>query len=299
MVTSNTYQDAQARVDTMAPESAERLAAVLDVPRAFRAGDELPLLWHWAYFSDTVPQSELAADGHPRRTDPAMERFPRRMAAGGSVRHLGALVVGRPAKRYSFLDELTEKQGRTGPLLFANWRHVIEQGGSTVREERQTVVYRPARDETTESGRPADGGRRAEDPGPRAKSRQPRPSHRPDKCRRGWSLSTAPMLFRFSAVTWNAHRIHYDWPYATGSEGYPGLVVHGPLLACLLGLEASHELGEPAQIEFRALAPVFVDDQVEIFIEHYGPGRLTVQARRHDGAVAMSLVASLAAELQG
>ena len=98
----------------MAPENAERFAAVLDQPQAFRPGDELPLLWHWAYFAEIVGQSGLGADGHPFRSDALAERFPRRMAAGGSVDRRGPLRVGRPATRYSHLEEITEKQGRTG-----------------------------------------------------------------------------------------------------------------------------------------------------------------------------------------
>ena len=278
-MSSGSDDETHARVDSMAPESAERLAAVLDVPRAFRTGDELPLLWHWAYFSGAVPQSELGADGHPTGADGATERFPRRMAAGGSVRRLGALVVGRPAKRYSLLEDLTEKQGRSGPLLFANWRHTIEQDGSPVREERQTVVYRPAPAGLTENaGTTLKTGSAAVEPAP-------------ERAARRSVTFDSTMLFRFSAVTWNAHRIHYDWPYATGTEGYPGLLVHGPLLACLLALEASRELGEPGQVEFRAVAPVFVGDRVEIFGDRNGPGKFTAEARRDDGGVAMSLVA--------
>jgi hydroxyacyl-ACP dehydratase HTD2-like protein with hotdog domain len=289
-VSSGRDQGDQARVDSMAPESAERLADVLDVPRTFRTGDELPLLWHWAYFSDAVPQSMLAPDGHPWRTDAALERFPRRMAAGGSVRRLGALVVGRPAERHSFLEDLTEKQGRSGPLMFANWCHAIEQGGYTVREEHQTVVYRPSPEQQGQGRRPSDGARAVKEP-PSKAAPPPVPT-------RSVTFDTA-MLFRFSAVTWNAHRIHYDWPYATGPEGYPGLVVHGPLLACLLELEARREVGEPGRVDFRALAPIFVDDRVEISSTRSGPGRSTVEARRADGEVAMSLVASVAADELG
>jgi len=288
-----------ARVDTMAPESAERLAAVLDVPRAFRPGDELPLLWHCAYFSDAGPQSTLAADGHPRRTDAALERFPRRMAAGGSVRRLGALVVGQPAKRLSLLDELTEKQGRSGPLLFANWCHIIEQGGSTVREERQTIVYRPALDEPAVNGGPTGGARPSEERSGTAQIQGVLSGATPPQLPMRSVTFDSTTLFRFSAVTWNAHRIHYDWPYATGTEGYCGLVVHGPLLACLLGLEASREIGEPGQVDFRALAPVFVGDRVEIFGTRSDPGRFTVEARLPGDEVAMSLVASVPADVQG
>ncbi len=258
----------------MAPENAERFAAVLDRPRAFRPGDELPLLWHWAYFAETVGQSELGADGHPRRNDALAERFPRRMAAAGSVDRIGPLCVGRPATRYSYLEETTEKHGRTGPLLFAVWRHSVEQDGRTVLEERKTLVYRPALVRSPEGGS-----------SPR--ETVVRPSSGP---RRTLTFDAA-LLFRFSAVTWNAHRIHYDQPYATDLEGYPGLVVHGPLLAAELALEASHEIGKLAHIDFRVRASVFVDDRIEVFGQKCGQSRFSAEARRADGTVAMSLEA--------
>ncbi len=99
----------------------------------------------------------------------------------------------------------------------------------------------------------------------------------------------AALLFRFSAVTWNAHRIHYDHPYATRSEGFPGLVVHGPLVAAELALEASREIGKLAHIEFRVRAPVFVDDRIEAFGQKSGRSRFSAEARRADGTLAMSL----------
>ena len=260
----------------MAPENAERFAAVLDEPRAFRPGDELPLLWHWAYFAEIVGQSGLGADGHPFRRDALAERFPRRMAAGGSVDRRGPLRVGRPATRHSHLEEITEKQGRTGPLLFAVWRHSVVQEGRTVLEESQTLVYRPPLEEARGGGS-----------GPRAAPREGviRPQY---SLRRTLSFDAA-LLFRFSAVTWNAHRIHYDHPYATQSEGFPGLVVHGPLVAAELALEASREIGRLAHIEFRVRAPVFVDDRVEAFGQKSGLARFSAEARLADGTLAMSL----------
>jgi 3-methylfumaryl-CoA hydratase len=260
----------------MAPENAERFAAVLDEPRAFRSGDEVPLLWHWAYFAEIVGQSELGADGHPRRGSALAERFPHRMAASGSVDRVGPLCVGRPATRHSYLEETTEKHGRTGPLLFAVWRHSIEQDGRTVLEERQTLVYRPSL-----AGAPGGGS-------------YPREPGRDGVIGPGYSLRRtltfdAALLFRFSAATWNAHRIHYDHPYATRSEGFPGLVVHGPLVAAELALEASREIGKLAHIEFRVRAPVFVDDRIEAFGQKSGRSRFSAEAWRADGTLAMSL----------
>jgi 3-methylfumaryl-CoA hydratase len=270
-------QQAYTRTDSMAPENAERLAAVLDAPRSFRPGDRLPLLWHWAYFPEVVAYAALGPDGHPVRADALAERLPRRMAASGSVDQLARLVVGRHAVRRSHLVDLTEKQGRSGPLAFANWRHIVEQDGQAVLDERQTLVYR-------EGPRLAEGGRGTGD----VVKATPGQSH--GTVRRSVDFDTA-MLFGFSAVTWNAHRIHYDWPYATRKEGYPGLVVHGPMLAALLALEAERDLGELKRAEFRAQAPVFVNESVDIVGEVSASGTFTGQVRRADGTIAMSMVA--------
>jgi 3-methylfumaryl-CoA hydratase len=278
------------RSDSMAPESADRLAAVLDVARRFHPGDELPLLWHWAYFTDDTAQSGLGPDGHPLRTDDMAVRFPRRMAASGSVNRQGPLVVARPAHRSSCLVNVVEKQGRSGPLAFADWRHTVEQDGCVVLEERQSVVYRPA-PQAMGTGTPAMGtGTPAMGTG-RAMGAAPSPPAEPPPGAPWRSVSfDSAALFRFSAVTWNAHRIHYDQPFAVASEGYPGLVVHAPLLAMTLALDAARELGQLGHVEFRAQAPVFVDDRIEIVGRRHGGG-LAVEARRLDGVIAMSLTA--------
>jgi len=268
----------------MAPENAERLAAVLDAPRQFRTGDQLPLLWHWAYFTEIVAHSALGPDGHPARADALAGRLPRRMAASGSVDQLGPLIVGHPAVRRSFLESLSDKQGRSGPLAFANWRHIIEQDGRAVRDERQTIVYREAAGVYREQARTIDSDRAT------GQDESPARQNTHGSLRRSLVFDTA-MLFGFSAVTWNAHRIHYDWPYATGSEGYPALVVHAPLIAAILALDAAQDLGELKRAVFRAHAPVFVDDSVDVLGGASVPGRFTGVARRSDGTIAMSLTA--------
>jgi 3-methylfumaryl-CoA hydratase len=277
-----TEQEAYTRTDTMAPENAERLAAVLDAPRPFRPGDRLPLLWHWAYFPEVVAYAALGPDGHPVRADALAERLPRRMAASGSVDQLALLVVGRPAVRRSYLVDVTEKQGRSGPLAFANWRHIVEQDGQAVLDECQTIVYREG-PRLTEGGRTEGGSATGE-------VVKATPGNAHGTVRRSVDFDTA-MLFGFSAVTWNAHRIHYDWPYATETEGYPGLVVHGPMLAALLALEAERDLGELKRAEFRAQAPVFVNESIDILGEVSASGIFTGQVRRTDGTIAMTLLA--------
>lgn len=258
----------------MAPEGAQRLAAVLDWTRCPAVGEQLPPLWHWAYFPDLTAQSGLAVDGHTRNADGPFQRLPRRMLASGHVQWLEPCRIGTRAERRSEYNGFTEKQGRSGSLTFVEWRHEIHQRERPVIVEYQTVVYRcndrNARPSAVapSSGLPADDGL--------AFKR---------------TLRFDPvLLFRYSAVTWNAHRIHYDAGYAA-EEGYPGLVVHGPLLATFLAYEALGELGELKEVNFRAVVPVFVDDLIEVYCRSSG-GLCTVEARHRDGTVAMSLSAS-------
>lgn len=260
----------------MAPESAQRLAAALDWGRAPGPGDELPPLWHWAYFPDLTPQSGLGADGHPQRNDELVARLPRRMAASGCVRLLEPCRIGRPAERLSELERFEEKEGDSGPLAFATWLHRIVQDERTVIEERQVIAYRAsARPTAAPSARSAP----AQETGDRG-----------GLTYSGDLAFTPADLFRYSAVTWNAHRIHYDSCYAR-AEGYPGLVVHGPLLATVLVGRAVSALGELGEVTYRARAPVFVDDLVTVHFDCEG-STCSVEVRRPDGNVAMSLAAS-------
>jgi hydroxyacyl-ACP dehydratase HTD2-like protein with hotdog domain len=268
-------------VDSMSPELAQRLASVVQPERRVSRGDALPPLWQWAYFGPVAPTSELGTDGHPRREGPWAERFPRRMAGGGRVEQLGPLVVGLPAEKRSQLQRAEEKLGRSGPLLLCDWRHTYLQSGVTVIEELQTLVYRPEVHEATRSnGR---GTSEATLPSP-----HPGPSL-------SWQLARKlhfdPVtLFRFSAATWNAHRIHYDREYAL-REGYSGLVVHGPLLTMLMAQEAQRSIGDLAWIEFRYQAPVIATEMVELYIAT-AEDRCQLEARKQDGTVASSLMAS-------
>lgn len=259
----------------MAPEGAARLAATLDIDRAPIAGEALPMLWHWAYFTEPVRRSKLGVDGHAQRGDALARQLPRRMAASGKVTRRAPLLIGRSARRGSELVAVTEKQGRSGPLAFADWRHVIEQDGAVVLEELQTVVYRSAA---------AAGADNRE--GPSAP-----PSADEVTLLREVRFNPTT-LFRYSAVTWNSHRIHYDLDYATRVEGYPDLVVHGPLLATLLAGEAMTRLGELGEVEYRARAPVFVNEAVQLLAGEAEGGGLLLEARKLTGVVAMRLRAS-------
>ncbi len=236
------------REEVVRPWPARALAATLDRdPEGLVEGSRLPWGWHWLHFHDPVRASELGTDGHE-----ALGRFlpdvplERRMWAGGRIRFHAPLVLGEPARRVSTVDRITPKRGRTGTLVFVTVKHEIHGPDGLAVEEEQDIVYRS--------------------PPERGAAAEPARYVAPERARVvGRFRADAVTLFRFSALTFNAHRIHYDHPYATHAEGYPGLVVHGPLLALLL-LDAGAALrsGDVAAFEYRALAPLFCDEEFEI-----------------------------------
>jgi len=227
------------------PWRAQALHATLDstdpVPQV---GSALPPGWQWSYFLDTARSSELGKDGHPRRGDfmPPVQ-LPRRMWAGSRLEFLGALELGESATRVSRILAVEEKSGRSGRLCFVTVEHEIRGRAGVAIREQQDIVYRDA---ATGVAPPAQAA--------------------PNEAtwRREWSFD-APRLFRYSALTFNSHRIHYDREYATNEEGYPGLVVHGPLLATLMLelVRAHHPDRTLRQFEFRAVAPVFEGQRIE------------------------------------
>lgn len=262
------------QTSTLPAEHAQMLAATLDA--AFEPTLALPLLWHWAYFNPVVGTAGLGSDGHPRRENPLLVDFPRRMWVGGEVRSDGPLRTDVAAVRRTRLLSHARKQGSTGELLVVTLEHSIEQGDRAVVVERQDVIYRQAGGVTPPTGPavvqpPTDGWRETVQP------------------------STA-LLFRFSAVTFNSHRIHYDHGYATGIEGYPGLVVHGPLTAMLLAASASHHLGKPLRsFAYRASGPLFVDQSFRIDgVAGASPDgeTATMTATRIDGVIGMTATAT-------
>ncbi len=218
------------------PGPAQALAGLLGVPPA---GAGLPLLWHWVYLLDRPPQAILGADGHPARDAIPTPPGPglRRMFAGGRVSRHGPLRIGAEATRRTWQASSSGKQGRSGPLHFVTVRTEISQGGQVVITEEQDLVYRePA---------PASVPIAAPDIQP------------PPAGPRDWRVEVNPvLLFRFSALTYNAHRIHYDRDYARG-EGYPGLLVHGPLQALLMAEQARPHLPPRCDYSYRLIAPLF------------------------------------------
>jgi 3-methylfumaryl-CoA hydratase len=251
-------------------EHARRLAAVLDADDDLQPGSPLPLLWHWAYFTPAAPTSALGADGHPAlAADGPTAGLPRRMWAGGRIEQLAPIELSEPATRRTKVARAEQKSGRSGDLLVVSLAHEIEQGGRRVLTEEQDLVYRAAPTEPT----PAPEG-----------------DERPATSDGGWADAVRvepPMLFRFSAVTFNSHRIHYDRAYATGEEGYPGLVVHGPLTAILLAESARRRGATASSFRFRAVAPLFASTPFTLVGRPDADGT-ALEAVRNDGTTAMT-----------
>ncbi|TXH29457.1 MAG: acyl-CoA dehydrogenase, partial [Elusimicrobia bacterium] len=214
-------------------------ATLDDTWTTLQQGSPLPPLWHWFYFLPCVPQALLDRDGHPQRGGfmPPIP-YPRRMFAGARLRFHRPLLIGRPARREAVIRDIRQKSGRSGPLAFVSVSCGFYQGDVLCIEEEQEIVYR-------EPGPPLAAPERAEWPPLAAGS---------------WSRIVTPdsrLLFRFSALTFNAHRIHYDRPYARDEEGYPGLVVQGPLTAVLLmQLLRGRVAEEVSEFSFRGLGPL-------------------------------------------
>jgi len=261
----------EARIDV---DQARKLAATLDLdPAAFRDGDPLPPGWHWIYFAPADPRSELGADGHAKRGSfiPPVPAD-RRMWAGGSLRIGTPLRIGSKARMESRIQSVEPKTGRSGPMWFVTIRHRIFDGGEVVLEEAQDLVY-------------LDRGRGSR---PRAEA-DPTEGGSPLGDLLGSFTVDETTLFRFSALTFNGHRIHYDRPFATDVEGYPALVVHGPLVALLLvsaGVETLRSPGEgteprgPLLFRYRALGPAFCGETIGLYRgESEEGGGLALHAR--------------------
>jgi 3-methylfumaryl-CoA hydratase len=253
------------------------LAATLDrAEDAPAAGDMVPPGGHWLYFLPRAPQSGLGPDGHALRGGflPPVP-LPRRMWAGGRLEFPGALRVGEAIRRRSVIKDVTEKTGKSGALVFVVLRHEISGPGGLAVIEEQDLVYREA-------------------PDPKAPPPPPRPA--PDDGT--WSKTIQPdpvMLFRYSALTFNGHRIHYDRPYAMEAEGYPGLVVHGPLIATLL-MELCQDKKPDARLtgfDFRMLGPLF-DTQPFTVQGRPTDGGADLWAANADGALAAQATATFA-----
>lgn len=262
--------------DDMSPGQAVAAAATMDdTTTVLGPGAALPLLWHWFYFLPRAPQSRLGVDGHPERGGflPPIP-YPRRMFAGARLRLHRPLTLGAPARREGVIRNVTTKSGRSGSLAFVTVGYSFFQGDTLCIEEEQDIVYR-------EPGLPVPA---------------PAPVELPPPPVGAWSRVVTPdsrLLFRFSALTFNAHRIHYDRDYATQEEGYPGLVVHGPLTAILLLELVRFNATRPvAGFSFRGQAPLFDLSPFRLVAVPEGD-RVILEAQGPDGKAALSAEAEL------
>jgi 3-methylfumaryl-CoA hydratase len=257
------------------------LAAALDRDDPTpRDGDALPPLWHWLYFLPADRQSALGEDGHARRGGflPPVP-LPRRMWAGGRLEFLQPLRIGQVLTRTSRVADIRSKAGRSGPLVFVRVEHEIANGKGVALRETHDIVYRDA---------PGKGADANPVPPPAAADEHFTRSIVPD----------AVLLFRYSALTFNGHRIHYDRSYVREVEGYPGLVVHGPLIATLLVelLRRERPGVGLTSFTFKALRPLFDTAPFSLCGRiDAGGGSATLWARDPQGALAMQAAATFAA----
>jgi 3-methylfumaryl-CoA hydratase len=257
--------------DFAAPWPVRALSATFDESDPDpRMGDDVPPLWHWLYFLDTAPQSHVERDGHAERGEflPPIE-LPRRMWAGSRLTFDGPpLRIGEEIRRESQIKSVEPKTGSSGAMVFVTVLHTISGPRGTACVEEQDIVYR-------EAARPGE---------------QPRPA-RPAPGGARWSKTVLPdpvLLFRYSALTFNGHRIHYDQPYVTGVEGYAGLIVHGPLMG-MLQLELarrSHASKTIGSFEFRALSPAFANAALTVGARGENDGSLTTWVSDDKGGLA-------------
>ena len=266
--------------DTIAPTPVVALMATLDHPAApVDLGSALPPLWHWLYFLPMHRQSEVGADGHAKRGGflPPVP-LPRRMWAGSQLEFRTPVRVGDRVARTSTLDDVTVKGGRTGQLVFVKVRHELRcnDAADAALVEFHDIVYREAQ---------------------RADDVAPAPLAAPLDA--AWQRQIVPddvLLFRYSALTFNGHRIHYDRRYVTDVEGYPGLVVHGPLIATLLLdlLRRERPDAEVASFRFKAVRPTFDLHPFRVNGQPQADGKtIRLWASDHEGWLTMDATATL------
>ena len=261
----------ETRTDRAEPRLIEGLAATLDMETP--TGD-LPPLWHWMFFQDWRRPGEVGPDGHPKRGGflPPVHHLPRRMWAGGRLTFHSGIRADDALTRHSRISAISTKSGSSGELVFVTVAHTLQGPRGLVLEEEHDIVYRGADGAAVKPGAVA-----AVDPAEVVRVTMP----------------DALMLFRYSALTGNGHRIHYDMPYVTGDEGYPGLIVHGPLQATLL---AAHGLanapGSLRGFSFRGLRPAFAGRALSLHALTHG-GTVALESRDAEGVTCMKAEALL------
>lgn len=248
--------------DALDTSLATRIAAMLAKPFP-QEGDALAPLWHWAFFQIPVPPAGTGPDGHIAPGDfmPKSDGNTR-MWAGGRVKFHHPLLIGQRAERQSRIKSVTEKTGRSGKLLFVTVEHHYHQNGELCLSEEQDIVYKAPAPPRLTLDKPEEEAQ--------------------------WSTGITPsplLLFRYSAVTFNGHRIHYDQPYATGVEGYSDLVVHGPLIATLMvqAFQDANPDCTPVRLSYRGLRPLTVNKPFNVEGRISGDGKAILWAANEDG----------------
>lgn len=254
--------------DALTAALAERFHATLSLDgRAPKQGEAAPRLIHFCLCQPAAPMNALGEDGHPARGGflPPVP-LPRRMWAASNIAFHGDLLVGDTVRRISRIADVVVKEGKTGTLCFVTVDHSVSVGGQLRIEDKQTIVYRALQ------GAPSSASPAAAPVGETVAAVDPTPT----------------LLFRYSALTFNGHRIHYDTPYATGEEDYPGLVVHGPLQATLL-LHLAARIGRraPDKFQFRSLSTLYDQDEMFLNAGTLRNGSLPLWTARANGPVAM------------
>ena len=273
----------QSTPDLITPAPVRSLSATFDRDDAAPvAGTELPPLWHWLYFLPHAKQSEIGPDGHPTRGGflPPVP-LPRRMWAGGRLiwETANPLAVGQEVERVSTIKSVSHKAGRSGELLFVVVEHRYSNANGLALTEEHDIVFR----EAAEPGAP-----------------EPTPQKPPLAGEEAWSRTIVPddvLLFRYSALTFNGHRIHYDRKYVTEVEGYPGLIVHGPLIATLLQDVLRRNLPDAKvrKFAFKAVRPTFDLNAFSVQGKPSADGKtVELWAQDHDGWLTMQGTAELA-----
>jgi len=263
-------------LDHVSLEHARAIAVTLNHDTIPQPNDPLPPVWHWTYFRPNTPTRDIGRDGHPKLGGflPPIP-LPRRMWVGGTIDFLAAPRIGTTIKRKTTISDVTLKSGRNGHLVFLTLEHDISCDGKALIREVQNIVYREAAKPRTE-----------------VPARVLHDAATPERSNADWREAMTPdpvLLFRYSALTFNSHRIHYDRTYAQLEEGYPDLVVHGPLTATLLvgSLIAKHGSALKS-FSFRAKKPLFCDESLAICGEAIQKGNFDLWAETPGGEIAMS-----------
>jgi 3-methylfumaryl-CoA hydratase len=264
------------RTERVLASAVQAMAASLDLDVAPEVGQPLPPGWQWLFFNPVVRRGELGVDGHPQRGGflPPIE-LPRRMWAGSRIRYLADVLVDARATRRSLIQKVENKVGKRGSLWFVTVEHRISCDGTLCVTEEQDIVYRDA---TQQGALPT-----------------AMPEYYDGQADWGCDIKLdTTMLFRYSALTFNGHRIHYDHQYAREEEGYPDLVVHGPLTATLLQQFALEQgRGKAlASFDFRGVSPLFVGHPFRLEGQEGESGALSLWARGPNGELAMSATAT-------